>query len=131
MFNTNMWEKVDERNRKTRWDWPLFWLIVIKRSYSKGIIGWKLVVLMALNVIISDIFTTVMMLLLRDFVVHSSWYARLIILVVAFLNGMWIGRMPVHSVNRLKFKLVLVSGALAEFWLTGVSGFFNTLLGIV
>ncbi len=118
-------------NRKTRWNWPVFWLYVIKNSYSEGIIGWKLVVLMVLNIIISDIFTTVMMLLLRDFVVYSSWYARLIILVVAYLNGLWISRMPVHSVNGFKWKLILVSGALAAFWLTGVFGSFNTLMGFV
>lgn len=126
-----MWEQVDERNRKTRWNWPIFWLVVIKRSYSMGILGWKLVTLMVLNIIISDIFTTLTMLLLRDFVVHSSWYARLIILVVAFFNGMWVGKMPVHSLNGLKFKLVLMSGTLAAFWLTGVFGSFNTLMGFV
>ncbi len=130
MLNTDVWEKVDERNRKMRWDWPLFWLVVIKRSYSRGIIGWRLVLLMALNVIISDTFAILVTLILRDFVVHNLWYARLIILFVAYLNGLWIGRKSVHSLTGLNWKLVLMAGALAAFWLSGVFGLVNTLLGI-
>ena len=117
-------------NRKIRWNWPVFWLQVIKNSYSHGVIGWKVIILMALNVIISDTFTILVTLLLRDFVVHNLWYARLIILVVAYLNGLWVGTKSVKSVTGFSWKLVLVSGALAAFWLGGVFGLVYTLLGI-
>lgn len=117
-------------NRKVRWNWPIFWLRVIKNSYSEGIIDWKVVILMVLNIIISVTFTIIVTLLLRDFVVHNLWYARLIILVVAYFNGLWIGTKSANSITGFSWKLVLISGALAAFWMGGVYGLVNTLLGI-
>lgn len=130
MFNNDLWKKVDDRNKRIRWDWPVFWFSVLKRSYSDGMIGWWLVIAIALNVIVTFTVTTIVFLLVRDFLVPNVWYARLIILVGAYLNGLMLGRMSVRSEAAYLWKLFLLSGALSALWVNGVYGLINTLLGI-